>query len=67
MLERTLNYSRFVTTPYRVSYNTTTERIELDNDWVAGEGITCPTLESLLAFNNPAYWGVTEETLMGCL
>ena len=52
-------------TPYRVSYNTTTERIEIDNDWVTGEGITCPTLESLLAFNNPAAWGVTEETLRG--
>ena len=65
MLERTLNYSRFVTNPYRVTHNTTTDRIELDNDWVADEGITCPTQESLLAFSNPAYWGVTAETLRG--
>ena len=65
MLERTLNYSRFVTNPYSVTYNTISQRIEIDNNWLADEGLTCPTLESLLAFLNPAYWGITKETLRG--
>ena len=60
MLERTLNYSRFVANPYHVTYNTSTQRIEIDNDWLPDEGITCPTRQSLLAFLSPEYWGVTE-------
>ena len=29
--------------------------------------MACPTRESILAFNNPAEWGVTASTLMGRL
>ena len=65
MLQNTLNYNRFVTNPYSVTYNTSTERIEIYNNWLPDEGISCPTRESLLAFNDPAYWGVTEATLRG--
>ena len=48
-----------------MKYNATTQRIEIDNNWVADEGLTCPTLESLLTFLDPAYWGITRETLRG--
>ena len=54
-------------TPYTVSHNTTTKRIEVTNTWASGEGMACPTRESILAFNNPAEWGVTASTLMGRL
>ena len=64
-LQRLMNSGRLVANPYTVSYNTSLKRIQVTNDWQAGEYCYVPTERSLIDFGNLALWEVDTTDLRG--